>query len=192
LIQRNNAQNLNQIIGKRGVDSKHSQRRRYQPLSENYRGINNKLSLQDANKNIPTSQHQSTIIEKAGMRGGPSITPLSGRKEGLLGPRLKENYKNSDITNRGYYVPPRGLNKYARVNSQRSQPVLTGLKNNLARRYASNKYSIDNGQGRGLPPPGIVNYRRVDLNSAKKKYRMNNKHQYNLKPMSAKVPQWWG
>ena len=124
------------------------------------------------------------------------MTPHSQRKE--IGPpsRLKENYKTSDNLSRGgYYVPNRGLNKYAGGGSQRSQPVLGGLKNNLTRKYVSNHNSTGEGRTRVLPPSvKAINQRRIDLGSAKKsqKYRMKKRHQHKLKPMSAKAPTWWG
>lgn len=190
----NNAQKLEQIIGNKVIDSRQNQKRRYQPLSENYRGVENKLSLQVANPNIPSGHGQYNLIGRAGSRGNnpSSITPQSDRKDNILISKLKENYKNSNISNHGYYVPPNGLRKMANVNSQRSQPILGGLKNNLGRRYASNQYSVDSVNERGLPPRSILNQKRTDLSSAKLKQRINSRHQYNLKPMSAKAPAWWG
>ena len=149
----------------------------------------------EPNQNIPTANHQRHAIGKGQYRGGSSITPHSQRKEGLLVSQLKENYKNANISNHGYYVPPRGINKLSGINSQRSQPVLGGLRNNLAKKYNSNQYSIDHGKIRGLPPPRadrIINYRRGDLSSAKNKHRVKSNHQYNIKPSSAKPPSWWG
>jgi hypothetical protein len=190
----NNALRLEQIMGKNVGDPQNQQKRRYQPLSENYRGIENKLSLQVANPNLPSNHGQYNMIGRAGSRGtNPvSITPLSDRKDDIHISKLKENYKNSNIVNNGYYVPPTGLKKMAGVNSQRSQPILKGLRNNLGRRYASNQYSVDSTKSRGLPPPGITNQKRADLSSAQQKQRINSRHEYNLKPASAKSPAWWG
>jgi hypothetical protein len=192
----NNALKLEQIMGKNIGDPRNQQKRRYQPLSENYRGIENKLSLQVANPNLPSNQNQNqyNMIGRAGSRGSNpvSITPLSDRKDNYHISKLKENYKNSNIVNNGYYVPPTGLNKMAGVNNQRSQPILGGLRNNLGRRYASNQYSVDSAKARGLPPPGITNQKRADLSSAQQKQRINSRHEYNIKPMSAKSPAWWG
>jgi len=190
-----NSQKLEQILGNRVADA-HYQKRKYQPLSENYRGIENKLSLQMANP-TPTSGHYH-LIGRAGSRGKgiSSVTPHSDRKDALLISKLKENHKNPTISNRGHYVPPRGLRKIGGgINSQRSQPIMSGLKNNLARRYVSNQqHSIDNANvGRGLPPTvGVLNQRRAQLNSGRAKQRINSRHQYNVKPMSAKAPSWWG
>jgi hypothetical protein len=191
-----NSQKLEQILGNRAVDGLYQNRRKYQPLSENYRGVENKLSLQMANP-TPTSGHYH-LIGRAGSRGNgiSSVTPHSDRKDALLISKLKENHNNPTISNRGHYLPPRGLRKIGGggVNSQRSQPIMSGLKNNLARRYVSNQHSIDNPNvGRGLPPTvGILNQRRVDLNSGRTKQRINSRQQYNAKPMSAKTPSWWG
>lgn len=187
----NNAQKLEQILGNKVSDSRHSVKRRYQPLSENYRGVENKLSLQVANP-TPSNAPQYNHMSRGGSRGHQvsSITPNSSRKEGILVSRLKENYKNSGISNQGYYVPQSGLRKMANVSSQRSQPILGGLRNNLARRYVSNHPSIDNPSA--LPSAGIINQKRVDLSSARLKQRINTRHQYNMKPMSAKAPSWWG
>lgn len=188
-----NAHKLNQMIGQRNIDSHKSQRRRYQPLSENYRGVNNKLALQVNHNEVPKSGHQYNLIGKAGSRGGSSITPHSNRKEVLMPTRLKENYKISENSNKGYYGGKKHIGKLPKGGSQRSQPVLGGLKNSLARRYVSGQNSTENVSGRVLPHPvNAINHRRVDLNSAKKKYRMNYKHQYNIKHMSAKSPSWWG
>ena len=63
-----NSKILEQILWKNGVnDSKDSQQRRYHPLSENYRGVENKISLQIAN---PTpNSNQYNLIGRAGSRG---------------------------------------------------------------------------------------------------------------------------
>ena len=63
-----NSKILEQILWKNGVNSsKDLQKRRYHPLSENYRGVENKLSLQIAN---PTPQsNQYNLIGRAGSRG---------------------------------------------------------------------------------------------------------------------------
>lgn len=187
----NNAQKLEEILGNKITDSRHS-KRRYQPRSENYRGVDHRPSLQAANP-TPTS-NQYSMIGRAGSRGNniSSITPHSVRKDGILISRLKENYKNSNITNHGYYIPPSGLRKMANLNSQRSQPILGGLRNNLGKRYASNQHSIDHQRPSGLPPPGIISQKRGDIGSAHLKSRMNSKHQYSVKPLSAKAPSWWG
>lgn len=148
-----------------------------------------------SNQNLPTSYNQGGRILNKASRGGSSITPHSERKEGLLVSKLKENYKNANISNNGYYVPPNAMRKIPGINSQRSQPMLGGLRNNLSKKYHSNQYSVDQGKIRGLPPPRqdrIINYKRGELSSAKQKHRWNSKHQHNLKPSSAKPPSWWG
>lgn len=190
----NNAQKLEQILGNKIVDSRQSNKRRYQPLSENYRGIGDKLSLQASNPEPVPVGHQYNLIGRAGSRGNniSSNTPHSDRKDGLIASKLKENYKNSNLANHGYYIPPTGLRKIANLNSQRSQPVLGGLRNNLAKRYMSNQSSIEQSGLNGLPPAGIINQKRSDLYSANTKHRINSRHQYNIKPMSAKAPSWWG
>jgi len=186
----NNAKLLEQMIGNVPSSNAKQIAQRYHPLSENYRGVDNKLSLQLANP-TPTS-NQYNMIGRAGSRGSnlSSVTPHSSRKELILS-KLKENYKNVDITKHGYYVPPTGLRKMANINSQRSQPVLGGLRNNLAKRYMSNQYSIDHSGQSGLPPTGIISQKRGEISSVNKKSRMLPK-QPSGKPMSAKVPTWWG
>ena len=79
----------------------------------------------------------------------------------------------------------------ANMNSQRSQPILGGLRNNLAKRYLSNQYSIDNGTPHGLPPKAIINQKRGEMYSAQGNSRSVLK-QSNSKPMSANIPSWWG
>ena len=105
--------------------------------------------------------------------------------------KLKENYKNAEQSNGGYYIPPSGLRKMANMNSQRSQPILGGLRNNLAKRYLSNQYSVDHGTPNGLPPKSIISQKRGDLYTAQGNSRAALK-QSNSKPMSAHVPSWWG
>jgi hypothetical protein len=193
----NNAQKLEQILGNKVNASRDSKQNRYHPLSENYRGIENKLSIQAANPG-----HNYNLIGRAGSRGHniSSITPHSGRKDNILISRLKdnskylkENYKNANISKHGYYVPPVGLRKAGNLNSQRSQPILGGLRNNLSKRYMSNQqYSLDHGNIRGLPPTGIVNQKRSELSSVQQHSRVGGKPRSSNKPMSAKSPSWWG
>ena len=197
----NNAQKLEQILGNKVSDSRANNYRKYHPLSENYRGLENKLSLQGADNQAPPRNYN--LIGRAGSRGNnlSSITPQSDRKEAQYVSKLKENYKNIDIRKHGYYVPPSGMRKYANINSQRSQPLLNGLKNNLARRYVSNQHSVDQGHQDGIPPAGINSNRRNDLSSAQLRgagrelrglnARLNARRQY-MKPLSAKTPSWWG
>jgi hypothetical protein len=107
-----NSQVLEQILGKRVADISHL-KRKYQPLSENYRGIDQKYSLQMANpNNIPNSNYH--LIGRAGSRRQKpsSITP-SGKKDDLLVSKLRDNYKNSNIANGGHYIPPTNLRKIA-------------------------------------------------------------------------------
>lgn len=190
----NNAQKLEEILGNKIVDSRHS-KRKYQPLSENYRGIDHRPSLQMANPNVVPPSNQYNLIGRAGSRGSnlSSVTPHSGRKDALIVSKLKENYRNANISNHGYYIPPNGLRKMANLNSQRSQPVLSSLRNNLGKRYMSNQSSIENSRVKGLPPTNISHIsNRGDLSSAKLRNRINSKHQYSVKPLSAKAPAWWG
>lgn len=152
----NNAQKLEQILGNKVNASRDSMSKKYQPLSENYRGVQNKLSIQAAN---PSSNYH--LIGRGGSRGNiSSITPHSGRKDNILISRLKENYKNANLSKHGYYVPPIGLRKAANLSSQRSQPVLSNLRNNLAKKYVSNQYSLDHGNPRAHGQgSGIINHK---------------------------------
>eukprot|EP00343_Euplotes_focardii_P006465 CAMPEP_0205810128 /NCGR_PEP_ID=MMETSP0205-20121125/14303_1 /ASSEMBLY_ACC=CAM_ASM_000278 /TAXON_ID=36767 /ORGANISM="Euplotes focardii, Strain TN1" /LENGTH=275 /DNA_ID=CAMNT_0053087939 /DNA_START=42 /DNA_END=866 /DNA_ORIENTATION=- len=215
-----NSQRLQQIItNKGGIGSSHIRKRKYQPLSENYRGAGNinrdrhevsqsgiypdKRLNYGKNQYLPSYKNQRNMNGKLSQRAGPSITPHSERKEGLLHPRLKENYKNANIQNNGQYIPPNGIKKLASINSNRSQPMLGGLRNNLRQKpgsgiveglnkYNSNQHSVDNGKLRGLNLKGNkqISTRRGDLSSAKQNNRIRSKHQYNLKPSSAKAPTW--
>ena len=176
-----NSKILEQILLKNGINqSKESKQRRYHPLSENYRGVENKISLQVANPS-PHS-HKYNLIGRVGSRGSNQSSGLSG---------LKENNKNADISKAGYYAPPSGLRKMANVNSQRSQPILGGLRNNLSKRYLSNQYSIDPSTPQGLPPKAIVNQKRGEMYSAQANSRSALKKS-SSKPMSANIPSWWG
>lgn len=184
----NNAQKLEQMLGNKLNNLSKDNARRYHPLSENYRGIENNLASQ------ANLKHNYHLIGRAGSRGSgvSSITPNTGRKDNILVSRLKENYKNANLSKHGYYVPPVGLRKGANINSQRSQPILGGLRNGLAKRYMSNQYSLDSGNIRGLPPTGIINQKRTELSSAQLQSRIAAKNNSKAKPMSAKSPSWWG
>ena len=169
---------------------KASNLKRYQPLSENYRWVDNKILIQQANS--ISSNNQYNLIGRAGSRGSnlSSVTPQSSRKEFILS-RLKENYKNADLSKNGYYVPPNGLNKITNSNSQKSQPILGGLRNNLSKRYISNQYSSEISTPQGLQPKAILNQKRIDTSSVRSS-RISGLKQSNSKPMSAQVPSWWG